>query len=536
GITSNGEVTVSGLEADATWEYSLDGGSNWIGGTGTTFTLDEGVYADGDVQIRQTDVAGNVSTEVSLGAVTVDATIAAPSLALSEDTNITDDGITSNGEVTVSGLEADASWEYSLDGGSNWIDGTGTTFTLDEGSYADGVVQIRQTDVAGNVSDAVNLGAVTVDNTAPGAPPTLVIDEALNGVNIEELTDGLQAEVALSADTVAGDTATVTLVDTDDADNVITADVALVETDIDAGTVTVTIPADTLTDGSSYNASAVITDAAGNVSNEVNLGTVTIDTTAPTTTVTIDSISDDTGLAADDFITNDDDGLTITATLDAPLAEDETLLYSTDGTTWVDITDSVSGTAVSYADADLTASATVQLKVQDAAGNDGAVASQAVVIDAVAPTTTATIDAISDDSGTAGDFITNDDDGLTISATLDAPLAEGETLQYSTDGTTWVDITDSVSGTAVSYADADLTASATVQLKVQDAAGNDGAVASQAVVIDAVAPTTTATIDAISDDSGTAGDFITNDDDGLTVTATLSAELATGEALLYSTD
>ncbi|UTV88124.1 hypothetical protein KDX00_06520 [Cobetia amphilecti] len=85
-------------------------------------------------------------------------------------------------------------------------------------------------------------------------------------------------------------------------------------------------------------------------------------------------------------------------------------------------------------------------------------------------------------------YITNDDDGLTITATLDAPLAEGETLQYSTDGTTWIDITDSVSGTAVSYADADLTASATVQLKVQDAAGNDGDIESQDVVIDTTAP------------------------------------------------
>ncbi|MDH2375543.1 hypothetical protein QD228_17070, partial [Cobetia sp. 3AK] len=82
--------------------------------------------------------------------------------------------------------------------------------------------------------------------------------------------------------------------------------------------------------------------------------------------------------------------------------------------------------------------------VQDTAGNDGAVTSQAVVIDAVAPTTTATIDAISDDSGTADDFITNDADGLTVTATLDAPLAEGVTLQYSTDGSTWIDITDSV--------------------------------------------------------------------------------------------
>ncbi|MDL2193051.1 Ig-like domain-containing protein, partial [Cobetia sp. LC6] len=482
GITSNGEVTVSGLETDATWEYSLDGGSTWDAGTGTTFTLEEGVYADGVVQIRQTDVAGNVSNEVSLGAVTVDTTIADPGLALTTDTNITDDGITSNGEVTVSGLETDATWEYSLDGGSTWNDGTGTNFTLEEGVYADGVVQIRQTDVAGNVSEAVNLGAVTVDNTAPDAPPSLVIGEALNGVNIEELTDGLQAEVALSEDTVAGDTATVTLVDTDDADNVIIADVELDETDIDAGTVAVTIPADTLTDGSSYNASAVITDAAGNASNEVNLGTVTIDATAPTTTITIDSISDDTGLAADDFITNDDDGLTVTATLSAELATGEALLYSTDGTTWVDITDSVTGTAVSYVDTDLTASATVQLKVQDAAGNDGAIESQDIVIDTTAP------------AGSDINFTDADGDDLNAAEATDVTF-EGTVESGLTSSNLTIVITDTDNGSVtvptenitvsaageVTVSGVDLTGLAegllTVSMTVTDDAGNENVAA-----------------------------------------------------------
>ncbi|MEL0618762.1 hypothetical protein V6243_18275, partial [Cobetia marina] len=69
-----------------------------------TFTLAEGSYGDGTVQIRQTDVDGNVSDAVNLGAVTVDATIAAPSLALTADTHVADDGSTNNGEVTVSGL------------------------------------------------------------------------------------------------------------------------------------------------------------------------------------------------------------------------------------------------------------------------------------------------------------------------------------------------------------------------------------------------------------------------------------------------
>ncbi|MDI6005312.1 hypothetical protein QLS87_17070, partial [Cobetia pacifica] len=67
------------------------------------------------------------------------------------------------------------------------------------------------------------------------------------------------------------------------------------------------------------------------------------------------------------------------------------------------------------------------------------------------------------------DFITSDNDGLTITASLTAPLAADETLQYSTDGTTWIDIPDaSVTGTEVNY-DSGLTESATVQLRVQDA-------------------------------------------------------------------
>ncbi|AZV31398.1 hypothetical protein [Cobetia sp. ICG0124] len=118
------------------------------------------------VSMTVTDVAGN--TFETDGTTTSDLTVPEiPNLALTADTNVADDGITSNGEVTVSGLETDATWEVSLDGGTTWDARTGTTFTLDEGIYADGVVQIRQTDVAGNVSDAVNLGAVTVDTTDP---------------------------------------------------------------------------------------------------------------------------------------------------------------------------------------------------------------------------------------------------------------------------------------------------------------------------------------------------------------------------------
>src|SRR5690606_2374028 len=58
--------------------------------------------------------------------------------------------------------EDGASWEYSLDGGDNWEDGTGTSFELPVGEYAAGDVQVRQTDAANNTGPASQLDVVTV--------------------------------------------------------------------------------------------------------------------------------------------------------------------------------------------------------------------------------------------------------------------------------------------------------------------------------------------------------------------------------------
>ncbi|MDH2422301.1 Ig-like domain-containing protein, partial [Cobetia litoralis] len=159
-ITHNGEVVDTVVaDANGAWGYTPS----------TDLTDSDHIFS-----VTATDAAGNESAASGEFTLTVDTTVPTnPALALTTDTNITDDGITSNGEVTVSGLEADASWEYSLDGGSNWIDGTGTTFTLGEGVYADGDVQIHQTDVAGNVSTEVSLGAVTIDTVAPTTTATI---------------------------------------------------------------------------------------------------------------------------------------------------------------------------------------------------------------------------------------------------------------------------------------------------------------------------------------------------------------------------
>ncbi|MFG6668825.1 hypothetical protein ACGK9R_17235, partial [Halomonas sp. HNIBRBA4712] len=72
------------------------------------------------------------------------------------------DGITSNGTVNVLGLVDGATWEYSTDGGASWTDGTGDSFVLDEGTYAAGTVQVRQT-LDNATSGTSTLGAVTID-------------------------------------------------------------------------------------------------------------------------------------------------------------------------------------------------------------------------------------------------------------------------------------------------------------------------------------------------------------------------------------
>ncbi|WP_202392846.1 Ig-like domain-containing protein, partial [Croceibacterium xixiisoli] len=134
GITSNGQIDVTGLEDGATWEFTTDGGQNWQPGTGGSFTLAEGTYAN--VQVRQTDAAGNTAT-TTLGSITVDASVATPVAALTDDTGVLDDdSITSNGQIDVTGLEDGATWEFTTNGGQNWQTGTGGSFTLAEGTYA----------------------------------------------------------------------------------------------------------------------------------------------------------------------------------------------------------------------------------------------------------------------------------------------------------------------------------------------------------------------------------------------------------------
>jgi hypothetical protein len=163
GITSDSTITVSDLDPDATWRYSLDGGKTWHTGTGTEFTAGrfDGAH---DVQVMQTDQAGRVS-EVARLVFALDT--GAPSLSLKHDTArlrydfdtkthvVVDqshryDGITSDGTLILAGLRKDAIWQFSLDEGQSWRAGNGSEIPAREmGIDGRKTVWVRQKDEDG---------------------------------------------------------------------------------------------------------------------------------------------------------------------------------------------------------------------------------------------------------------------------------------------------------------------------------------------------------------------------------------------------
>ncbi|WP_260923466.1 Ig-like domain-containing protein [Novosphingobium sp. 9] len=342
-VTSDGTVVVSGLEDGASYEYSTDGGTTWVAGTGTSFTLGEGTYAD--VQVRQSDAAGNVSAAASLGAVTVDTSAAAPVVALASDTGTSNsDGITSDGTVTVSGLEDGATYEYSTDGGTTWIAGTGTSFELAAGTYTD--VEVRQTDVAGNVSEAASLGSVTVLT-----PPTGDLTAVLANDTGVSASDGITSDGTVTVGGIAAGSSYEY-----STDGGATWQAGTGETG--TGGASFTLPEGTYSDVQVREV-----DAAGNPGAPTSLGGVTVDTGAPDAPQA--GLVQDTGISDADQITSN--GTVAVSGLEAGA----TYEYSTDGgTTWV------AGTGTSFTLGAGTYE-DVQVRQIDVAGNVGEASSWA---------------------------------------------------------------------------------------------------------------------------------------------------------------
>ncbi|MCP8464706.1 Ig-like domain-containing protein [Pseudomonas sp. ZM23] len=509
GITSNGTINVTGLEAGASWQYSLDGGTTWLNGTGTQITgLAEGATT---VQVRQTDAAGNVSPVATLN-VTVDtAAPAAPSLALESDTGVSaSDGITSNGTINVTGLEAGASWQYSLDGGTTWVDGSGTQITgLAEGANT---VQVRQTDAAGNVSPVGTLN-VTVDTAA--AAPGLAL-ESDTGVSA---SDGITSNGTINVTGLEAG--------------------ASWQYSLDGGTTWVDGSGTQIT-GLAEGANTVQvrqTDAAGNVS-PVSTLNVSVDTSGSllpdgsadplaTATVTIIHISHDSGASDSDYITNDNT-LVIQGTSSAP--DNTGIAVYVDGVFagYAIVTGGAWGYPIATALAD--GEHDIEAKLVDAAGNVvGPVSVQVVTIDTVASgTPTAQLDP-SSDTGILGDGITASDLPV-ISGTAEA----GAVVEVTINGHTYTATADAAGRYSVAVTDPLPDNTYTPHVKFTDKAGNiaeaDGTPFT-VIYASAIHVTLDTLTDNVGVQQGTLSAGQSTDDRTLDLSGTLSASLSTGDVV-----
>ncbi len=385
--------------------------------------------------------------------------------------------------------------------------------------------------ITATVSDkAGNPGSATHDVTLNGDVPTIAINTFAQDDIVNAAEHGTPLVISGTADAPTGQTVTITL-------NGKTY-TATVQND---GTWSYTVGSADVTalaDGDSYVINAQVSNAIGNSASDNH--TVTVDLTAPSMGISIDSLQNDTGLSANDFITNDSQ-VVVNGSLTAQLGNNEKAQISLDGgTTWIDLT--VTGTTWRYTDGRTLTDGTYQYQVRviDNAGNVGATDSQDVVIDLTKPAAaTITVDSVSQDTGLSdSDFITSDNQ-ISLKGTLGAALGSGDHAQISLDGgATWTDV--SVSGLSWTYVDGRTLADGdyNYQLRVIDDAGNISATTSQVVTIDTVAPDASKTIaiDSISDDTGlSSSDFITNDT-SLTLHGSLGATLADGEYAQISID
>lgn len=265
----------------------------------------------------------------------------------------------------------------------------------------------------------------------------------------------------------------------------------------------------------------------------------TLDTSLPTLGGV--KLSNDTGLNAADRLTSAP-AQTIQATLSTALVAGDSLTASLDdGLTWINLVNAgmVNGTQIAWTDVELLSGANnITFKLQDLAGNEST-STISYTLDTSLPTQTISNLAVSGDHGASStDRITSWDLDRTITATLSAALGAGETLQGSLNGgTTWVDISNKVSGTAITWdAVRLLEGNYAITFKLQNSLGKKSVSENFAYTLDLTPPAASVTGVSFSADTGSSQtDRITNIATQ-NITVTLSEALEPGGYLYGSVD
>ncbi|WED67032.1 Ig-like domain-containing protein [Synoicihabitans lomoniglobus] len=506
GATSRTADYVSGSGTNALlFRYTVQAGETdtdgiAVGALATTGTLRDG--AGNDATLTLNSVGSTAAVLVDTTAPTI--SIGAPSATLTSTTNVTytvtyvdaafNASTLAAGNVTVNKTgTADA---------TTAVTGTGTTRTVTlSGITGDGTLGISiaagtATDTAGNTAPSAGPSTTfTVDNTAPNAPAVTAITEDTGA----SAADGVTSDTGLIISGTAEANASVEVFVDEASIGTANADGSGAWSYDHSGTA--------LTEAT-YSITAKSTDSAGNTSAASTGIDVTIDTTAPAAPA-ITGISDDTGDNTTDQITSDttlilsgtaDAGTTVTLTR-LSAGEIGTATANEDGAWSYDYT----ATELGAGEHSFTATAT------DTAGNASNASDALIVTVDTATPDAPVITAISADSGTATDQITNDNT-LTVSGTAEAGATVTVTRNGAGNlGTTTADGTTGAwtyDYTATELPDGDYIFGATAT----DTAGNTSiAAADFPVTIDTTAPTAPV-VTGVSDDTGnSASDAITSD-------------------------
>ncbi|TLU85979.1 MAG: Ig-like domain-containing protein, partial [Chlorobium sp.] len=491
-----------------------------------------------EVTAQVIDAAGNVTSDISSNELVVDRTLPAVptvnSLTTSNSTpTLTGTATLSAGEVLSVELNGVTYTE-----GDGHLTRTSTNWSLViPNALAKGFYDVtaRVTDLAGNVSSDTTSKELLI----PGATGVVAITQGLQAGSTATIT---VTDNDLNTDSATSQTLNVTVVNSTTGES---ETVLLIETGNNTGIFTSTLPTTNSNVAGSNNSgnlnvatgqrvTVTYTDAfdgAGAV-NQIRTASVDVLTAgAPTQTVTIGSMTKDTGSSSSDFITKDGTATrTVIGTISSVLIGSQIVQVSFDGgATWA--TASTTGTSWTINDSGAHAGNwVIEARVSNA-GVTGAVASQSVILDSVPPVASITLDNVTADNV----LNINEAAGIVaVTGTAGGDIQAGNIITLSVNntnytGTVKADHTFSINvpGNMLS-ADADLTINASATA-VTDAAGNSTvATVNHTYTKDLAAPLPTITVNSVTADN------ILNSDEAastVTVTGTVNNEVQIGNTV-----
>ncbi|OLO07286.1 hypothetical protein BTW08_13660, partial [Salinicola sp. MH3R3-1] len=388
--------------------------------------------------ISHTDAAGNTGTATTTHAYGVD--ITAPTLGIALDTIA--------GDNVINAAEANQSIPVSGQVSGEYASGDRVTLTVGNQTYtgsvkADGTFSINvpgsqlasnssvsavvsHTDAAGNTGSANTAGSYDVDTVAPSVSISLDTVAGDDVINAAEAKSNVSVSGTAGGDAAQGDTVTVSV----GGQNYTTTVGA-------NGIFSVAVPGTVLANAGtdSIRASVSHTDAAGNTGTATTTHAYGVDTTAPSVSISLDTVAGDDVINAAESRQN----VTLSGTAGGDAAQGDTVTVTVGGQNYTTTVGAngifsvaVPGTVLANAGTD---SIRASVSHTDAAGNTGtATTTHAYGVDTAAPTLGITLDTI------AGDNIVNAaeaNQSIPVSGQVSGEYASGDRVTLTVGNQTY---------------------------------------------------------------------------------------------------